>query len=59
MLHDVGLADEMRGLLQVGPWRQLFSITNTTYKEMTLEFSMTFELERGMISFHKADMIQF
>lgn len=38
-------------------WHQLFSITNTKYKELTLEFLVTFELERGMISFHKTNTI--
>lgn len=37
----------------MGTCRLLFSIIDTTYKELTLEFLETFELEPRMISFHK------
>lgn len=45
VLHDVGLTEEVCEFLRVKVCRQLFAITNTTYKELMLEFLVTFELE--------------
>lgn len=36
-----------------------FHHTNTSYRELTSEFLVTYELERGMINFHRVDTIQF
>lgn len=59
VLHEVGLTEEVQHLLSVEAWRQVFSITNTTYREMTQEVLASFELERGMVSFHIVSTIQF
>lgn len=37
----------------------VFHHTDTTYQELTLEFLVTFELERGIINVHRVDTVQF
>lgn len=53
------LIEEVCGLLRVGSWCQHFAITDNTYIELRLEILVTFELERGLINFHRADTVQF
>jgi len=55
----VGLEEEVRQLVSVGAWRQLFMITDTSYEQLTLEVLATFEMFRGTIAFHQNDYIQF
>lgn len=57
VLHEVGFAKEVKHLLSAGVRRQLFSITDTTYRELMMEVFASFELERGMVSFNKASTI--
>lgn len=56
-LFEVGFAKEVKHLLSAGVRRQLFSITDTTYRELMMEVFASFELERGMVSFNKASTI--
>lgn len=46
-------------MLSMGAWRQLFLITDNTCKKLALKVLATFELSRGTMSFHRADIIQF
>jgi len=55
----VGLEEEVRQLVSVGAWRQLFMITDTSYEQLALEVLSTFEMFRGVIAFHQNDFIQF
>lgn len=59
VLHEVGLGKEVQCLLNVEAWCQLFSITNTNYRDFTMKVLASFEFTRGMVSFHKAGTIQF
>lgn len=53
------LADEVRYLINVGSWRQVFTITDRAYHELTLEVLVTFEKEWGQVTWDKADAISF
>lgn len=59
ILDDVGLNEEVHGLLDEQACFQLFDIINTTYKELTLDFLASFDLKRRLIDFHRDDTIQF
>lgn len=46
-------------MLSAGAWRQLFLITDITYKQLALKVLAIFKLSRGTMSFYHADTIQF
>lgn len=59
VLHDVGLVEEVQGVLRVCAFSQLFAITDATYQELMLKFLVSFKLEHNLISFHRTNTIQF
>lgn len=57
VLHEVSLDEEVNRLLSASALRQLFRITDTTYKRLVLEVLATFKLSEGTVAFHHADVI--
>ena len=57
--HLVWITNEVRDLINVGAWRQLFEIDEPMSKELALEVLVTFSLNWGHSSLNRPTMIEF
>ncbi|PPS16471.1 hypothetical protein GOBAR_AA04122 [Gossypium barbadense] len=58
-LEQVQLADDVQAFITTAPWDKLFSIIESTYMELTLEFCSTFILQQVMTAHDELGTITF
>ena len=51
LLRDYGIGDQIRELIDVGPWAKLLEIHEPAYHEITLEVLSTLQLEQHLLTF--------
>ena len=51
LLRDYGIGDQIRELIDMGPWAKLLEIHEPTYREVTLEVLSTLQLEDQLLIF--------
>ncbi|XP_039118260.1 uncharacterized protein LOC120254177 [Dioscorea cayenensis subsp. rotundata] len=62
VLESIGLAERVRQLLSVGAWDKFFSVQETVYREIVLEFLATFDFDLTQltqINMSSSKVIQF
>ena len=58
LLRDYGIGDQIRELIDVGPWAKLLEIHEPAYREVTLEVLSTLQLEDQLLTFQVYDKTQ-